>query len=51
MGFFDRDADRISVNDSDGQVFYGYDSDDDKTSWYDSNGKLDSITDTPFDDE
>lgn len=51
MGLFGSDADRIWTNDSDGQRFYGYDSDDGKTDWYDSDGKLDSSTDTPFDDE
>ena len=50
-GLFGSDADRIWTNDSDGQRFYGYDSDDGKTDWYDSDGKLDSSTDTPFDDE
>lgn len=43
--------DRIDVNDSDGQVFYGYDREDGSTVWYDSNNNLDSVTETPSDDE
>ena len=46
-----KDYDRIDVNESDGQKFYGYDSDDGKTAWYDSNNNLDSITDTPYDED
>lgn len=45
-----KDYDRIDVNESDGQKFYGYDGDDGKTTWYSENGWLDSITDTPSDD-
>ncbi len=45
-----KDYDRIDVNESDGQVFYGYDRDDGTTDWYDSNNSLDSITETPDDD-
>lgn len=44
--------DRTSKNDSDGQVFYGY---DDKergtTDWYTEDGTLDCSTPTPSDDE
>ena len=43
--------DRIDINDSDGQKFYGYDDDDGTTTWYSENGDLDSRTDTPSDDE
>lgn len=46
-----QDYDRIDVNESDGQVFYGYDSEDGTTAWYDSNDNLDCITETPYDDE
>lgn len=45
------DYDRIDVNESDGMVFYGYDDDCGTTAWYDSNNNLDSITDTPSDDD
>ena len=50
MGPFGEDYDRTSTSESDGDTFYGYDSDDGTTSWYDSDGNLDSITDTPDDD-
>ena len=42
-----RGYDRIDINESDEQRFYGYDSDDGKTDWYTEDGTLDSITDTP----
>ena len=44
------DYDRTSTNDDDGKTFYGYDDDDGKTAWYDEDGNLDSVTDTPYDD-
>ena len=50
MGPFGEDYDRTSTNESDGDTFFGYDSDDGTTSWYVSDGNLDSITDTPDDD-
>lgn len=44
--------DRVSINESDGQTFYGYDDvETGTTDWYDSNNNLDSITDTPSDDD
>ena len=43
--------DRIDVNESDGQVFYGFDDKESgRTTWYDQNGSPDCITDTPSDD-
>ncbi len=45
------EPDRTWRNSSDGEVFYGFDSDDGKTAWYDKYGNIDSITDTPTDDE
>ncbi|MGC6589111.1 hypothetical protein ACPV3A_29720 [Paenibacillus sp. Dod16] len=46
------DYDRINVNESDGQKFYGYDDKDTgKTDWYTEDGSLDSQTYTPSDDE
>lgn len=52
MGLFDNGPNRTWRNNStDGQVFYGYDSDDGTTDWYDRNGHLDSVTRTPTDDE
>jgi len=45
------DYDRTDVNESDGQVFYGYDSDDGTTAWYTADNTLDCITETPSDDE
>ena len=52
MGLFDKNPDRTwRNNDSDGERFYGYDSDNGKTSWYNSHGDLDSVTPTPSDDE
>ena len=47
MGPFGEDYDRTSTKESEADTFYGYDSDDGTTSWYESYGKLDSITDTP----
>ena len=44
------DADRISVNQSDGQKFFGFDDEETgTTAWYDEDGNLDSVTDTPRD--
>lgn len=55
MGWFEGGGptgyDRVDRNESDGMTFYGYDTEDGKTAWYDSNNNLDSITDTPNDDE
>lgn len=45
------DYDRIDVNESDGQKFYGYDSEDGTTAWYTEDNTLDCITKTPSDDE
>ena len=44
------DYDRVSTNESDGRTFYGLDTEDGKTVWYDSEGNADSITETPYDD-
>lgn len=46
-----KDYDRMERNESDGKIFYGYDLDDGKTSWYDEDGILDSITETPDDED
>ncbi len=46
-----KDYDRIHENESDGQKFYGYDHDDGKTSWIGEDGILDSVTDTPSDED
>lgn len=43
--------DRTEVNDSDGQVFYGYDDGDGRTDWYTEDGTLDSETETPTDED
>lgn len=52
MGLFNRNYDRTwRNNDSDGETFYGYDDGDGHTDWYDRNGNLDSVTDTPSDFE
>lgn len=51
MGLFASEPDHTWTNDSDGESFYGYDSDDGKTDWYDSDGHLDSMTDTPYDED
>ena len=48
---FDKDPDWISTNESDGQVFFGYDDGDGHTDWYDSNGDLDCRTETPSEDD
>lgn len=48
---YNRDYDRTDRNESDGKRFYGYDRDDGKTAWYDEDGVLDSITETPDDEE
>lgn len=48
----DNNYDRVSRNESDGQVFYGYDDDDvGKTFWYTEDGSLDSATSIPDDDD
>lgn len=36
-----------SENESDGQVFYGYDDDSGQTTWYSEDGDLDCTTQTP----
>jgi hypothetical protein len=51
MGLFGIGPDRRWRNSSDGETFDGYDDGDGKTSWYDSDGNLDSVTDTPSDYE
>ena len=49
---FDRTPNWVSTNESDGQVFYGYDDDEvGVTEWYDTSGNLDSYTDIPSDDD
>ena len=48
---FRRNPDRTGRNDSDGQTFYGYDTDDGRTEWYTKDGYLDSVTVTPYDDD
>ena len=47
--FWGKTPDRQETNDSDGKTFYGFDSDDGTTTWYDKDGSLDSVTDTPDD--
>lgn len=39
--------DRIWTNSDDGRTFYGVDEGDGRTIWYDENGEIDSISDTP----
>ena len=51
MAKYDDIYDRVDVNPSDGQTFYGIDREDGSTEWYDSRGDIDSITETPSDDE
>lgn len=51
MKLFDNTPDWMCTNESDGQTFYGYDDGEGCTAWYDSNGNLDSETDTPSDYE
>lgn len=47
-----KDYDRITQNEDDKQVFYGYDDEEEKkTYWYTKDDILDSVTPTPFDDE
>lgn len=47
----DFEYDRTWKND-DGQTFYGVDDEDTGTTeWYDGSGGLDSVTDTPSEDE
>lgn len=45
------DYDRTSTNESDGQVFYGYDDGEGTTTWYTEDGTCDSQTSTPYDDD
>lgn len=46
-----RKPDRVDRNEDDKQVFYGYDDGEGETAWYTTDGTLDSITDTPYDDD
>lgn len=46
-----QDYDRTTRNESDGQVFYGYDSNDGTTDWYTEDDVLDTSTRTPSDDD
>ena len=49
--YFYREPDRESVNESDGQHFVGYDDEETgTTAWYDDDGNLDCVTDTPDDE-
>ena len=52
-GPFGDDYDRIYINESDGEKFYGYDDGEGTTYWYMEDGCLDSSTPTPvdFDDD
>ena len=46
-----REPDRESINESDGQYFVGYDDEETgTTAWYDDDGNLDCITNTPDDE-
>lgn len=45
------DFDRETVNESDGQHFWGVDNDDGTTDWYTDDGSLDSTTPTPYEDD
>ena len=51
MSYFndEKDPEWVSTNESDGYTYYGYDDGDGNTNWYDSDGNLDSTTDTPSD--
>ncbi|XME01106.1 hypothetical protein QYZ88_010295 [Lachnospiraceae bacterium C1.1] len=46
MANYHDEPDRYWRND-DGQIFEGYDDGEGRTDWYDSNGDLDCVTDTP----
>ena len=48
---FWNDPDWMSTNETDGEKFYGYDDGEGRTAWYDSDGNLDSLTNTPSDDD
>ena len=37
----------VSTNETDGAKFYGYDDGEGRTDWYDSDGNLDSLANTP----
>lgn len=41
----------ISENEDDGKQFYGYDDGEGYTEWYDEDGNLDCITETPGEDD
>lgn len=45
------EPDWMSRNESDGEIFYGYDTGDGYTDWYDEDGNLDSSTETPSEDD
>ena len=49
--FGKRTPDRTERNQSDGQVFYGFDNEDGTTDWYDKRGSMDSTTKTPHDED
>ena len=46
----DDEPDWVDENPDDGKRFYGYDDDEGHTEWYDEDGNLDCITDTPDED-
>lgn len=51
MWIFSREPDRYDKNESDGQVFVGFDHEDGTTDWYTPDGQLDSTSKTPHDDD
>ncbi len=51
MNFFKKPDRKWRNNDTDGKEFFGYDDDGGKTTWFDADGNLDSISDTPSDFE
>ena len=52
MGWdFWNEPDWVSTNETDGEKFYGYDDGEGRTAWYDSDGNLDALTDTPSDND
>lgn len=48
---FGKKPDRIVQNDSDGQIFYGYDHKDGTSDLFNKDGSMDSIIKTPYDED
>ena len=48
---FGNNPDWVSTNETDGAKFYGFDDGEGRTAWYDSDGNLETVMDTPSEDD